>query len=77
MKGTVTHNMFRDAEQSRKREELENTYKQIHTTKLQLLDKLLKLDTKIKNMYLVIDQLGFNLSLAFNELRNELYKMLL
>jgi hypothetical protein len=77
MKNTNSHNVFRDAEQSRKREELENNYRQIRTTKLQLLDKLLKLDTKIKNMYLVIDQLGFNLSLAFNELRNELYKMLL
>jgi hypothetical protein len=77
MRNTNSHNVFRDAEQSRKREELENNYRQIRTTKLQLLDKLLKLDTKIKNMYLVIDQLGFNLSLAFNELRNELYKMLL
>lgn len=77
IQGLTTHNIFRDAEQARKREELENNYKQIHSTKLQLLDKLLKLDTKIKNMYLVIDQLGFNLSLAFNELRNELYKMLL
>ena len=76
-RNTTTHNILRDAEQSRKKEELENNYKQIHSTKLQLLDKLLKLDTKIKNMYLVIDQLGFNLSLAFNELRNELYKMLL
>jgi len=76
-RNTTTHNILRDAEQSRKREEMENNYRQIHSTKLQLLDKLLKLDTKIKNMYLVIDQLGFNLSLAFNELRNELYKMLL
>lgn len=76
-KNITSHNILRDAEQARKREELENNYRQIHSTKLQLLDKLLKLDTKIKNMYLVIDQLGFNLSLAFNELRNELYKMLL
>lgn len=76
-RNTTTHNILRDAEQSRKKEELENNYRQIHSTKLQLLDKLLKLDTKIKNMYLVIDQLGFNLSLAFNELRNELYKMLI
>jgi hypothetical protein len=76
-RNTTTHNILRDAEQSRKREEMENNYRQIHSTKRQLLDKLLKLDTKIKNMYLVIDQLGFNLSLAFNELRNELYKMLL
>jgi hypothetical protein len=73
----VGHNMFREADQVRKREELEANYKRIHNTKLQLLDKLLKLDTKIKNIYLVIDQLGFNLSLAFNELRSELYKMLL
>lgn len=77
LKQTTSHNVFRDAEQSRKREEIENNYRQIHTTKMQLLDKLLKLDSKIKNMYLVIDQLGFNLSLAFNELRSELYKMLL
>lgn len=76
-KEAVGHNMYREADQVRKREELENNYKRIHSTKLQLLDKLLKLDTKIKNMYLVIDQLGFNLSLAFNELRTELYKMLL
>lgn len=74
---TTSSNTFRDADLSRRREELEKTYDKIHTTKVQVMDKLLKLNTKIKNMYLILDQLGFNLSLSFNELRNELYKMLL
>lgn len=69
-------NMYREADQSRQRDEIDRTLKTIHSTKLQLMDKLLKLDIKIKNMYLVVDQLGFNLSLAFNELRSELHKML-
>jgi len=69
-------NLYREADQSRQREEAENALRTIHTTKLELMDKLLKLDVKIKNMYLVIDQLGFNLSLSFNELRSELHKML-
>lgn len=70
-------NVFREAEHAKQREELDTQYKQVHSTKLQVMDKLLKLDLKIKNVYLVLDQLGFNLSLAFNELRSELYKMLL
>jgi hypothetical protein len=70
-------NLHREAEHVRQREELERNYQDIHSTKLQVLDKLLKLDRKMKNMYLVMDDLGFNLSVSFNELRNELYKMLL
>lgn len=73
---TSSHS-FKDAEILRRREELENSYNKIHSTKVQIMDKILKLNTKIKNMYLILDQLGFNLSLSFNELRNELYKMLL
>ena len=48
----------------------------IKHTKLQVLDRVIQLDGKIKNMYLIIDQLGFNLSLSLNELRNELEMML-
>lgn len=72
-----SNNIFNDATNIKEREQAEQEYKTIHTTKLQVLDKLLKLDSKIKNLYLVIDQLGFNLSLSFNELKNELHKMLL
>jgi SMC interacting uncharacterized protein involved in chromosome segregation len=72
-----SNNLYRDAEYAKQRDEWETHLKTIHSTKLQLMDKLLKLDAKIKNMYLVVDQLGFNLSLSFNELRSELYKMLL
>jgi len=72
-----SNNVYRDAEYAKQRGEWETHLKTIHGTKLQLMDKLLKLDAKIKNMYLVVDQLGFNLSLSFNELRSELYKMLL
>jgi hypothetical protein len=76
IQNTTSSNSFRDADLSRRREQLEKTYEKIHATKIQVMDKLLKLNTKIKNMYLILDQLGFNLSLSFNELRNELYKML-
>ena len=77
LRNTTSSNSFRDADLSRRREELEKSYEKIHTAKLQVMEKLLKLSSKIKNMYLNLDQLGFNLSLSFNELRNELYKMLL
>lgn len=73
---TTGGNVFREADFSKKHEELTKAMQAIHTTKLQVMDKLLKLDTKIKNMYLIVDQLGFNLSLSFNELHTELYKML-
>lgn len=74
---STSNNVYRDAEHSKQREEWETKLRQIHSTRLQLMDKLIKLDLKLKNMYLIIDQLGFNLSLSFNELRSELYKMLI
>jgi len=76
IKNKPSHNIFRDAELAKQKEQTEQALKKIHEAKMQLLEKLLKLDIKIKNMYLVLDQLGFNLSLSFNELKNELYKML-
>lgn len=69
-------NVYREADFSKKHSELQSALQNIHSTKLQIMDRLLKLDAKIKNMYLIIDQLGFNLSLSFNELHSELYKML-
>lgn len=71
-----SHNVFQDASLSKQKDEIEIALKKIKTTKLGILDRMIQLDNKIKNMYLVIDQLGFNLSLSLNELRNELYKML-
>jgi hypothetical protein len=78
LKRTQTgHNIFKEGEILRQKNELEANYKRIYETKLEILDKLMKLNDKIKNTYLVMDHLGFNLSLAFNELKSELYKMLL
>lgn len=77
IKNKSSTNIFKDADHARQKDIIETEYKNIHSTKLQVLDKLLKLDSKIKNMYLILDQLGFNLSLSFNELKNELHKMLL
>ena len=71
-----SHNIFQDASNSKQKETLETSLEKIKHTKLQVLDRVIQLDSKIKNMYLVIDQLGFNLSLSLNELRNELHKML-
>jgi len=75
-KSSTGGNVFREADFSKKHEELSKAMQAIHSIKLQVMDKLLKLDAKIKNMYLTVDQLGFNLSLSFNELHTELYKML-
>ena len=72
-----SNNLYREADYTRQRDEWETHLREIHSTKLQLMDRLVKLDCKIKNMYLILDQLGFNLSLSFNELRSELYKMLI
>jgi len=71
-----SHNIFQDASISKQKENLETSLEKIKHTKLQVLDKMIQLDGKIKNMYLIIDQLGFNLSLSLNELRNELEMML-
>ena len=71
-----TGNVYREADMAKHRDEWETHLRTVHGTKLQIMDRLLKLDVKIKNMYMVIDQLGFNLSLSFNELRSELFKML-
>lgn len=76
IKNKSSHNIFKDAERVREREQLENEYNKIHELKLKLMDKILKLDTKIKHTYLVLDQLGFNLSLSFNELKNEVSRIL-
>lgn len=71
-----SHNIFQDASNSKQKETLETSLEKIKHTKLQVLDRVIQLDSKIKNMYLIIDQLGFNLSLSLNELRNELEMML-
>lgn len=72
----TNHNIFNDAENSVQKELIQHKLKRIQTLKLELLDKLIFLNTKIKDIYLIIDQLGFNLSLALNELRNEIGIML-
>lgn len=71
------HNFFREADLVKQKNEIEKNIRKMRETKNQILEKLLGLDSKIKNMYLITDQLGFNLTIAFNELRSELYKMLL
>lgn len=65
-------NIYDEANTSKLKEEIEKKYNKIHSIKLKLIDKNISLDNKIKNIYLVIDQLGFNLSVSLNELRNEL-----
>lgn len=65
-------NIYSDANNSRLKQDLYNSYEKIHHTKLQIIDKMIQLDNRLKHIYLVIDDLGFNLSVALNELRNEL-----
>lgn len=71
-----SYNIYEDANISRHKEELRNSYDKIHDTKIKIIEKIIKLDDKIKNIYLIIDQLGFNLSVSLNELRNELNDIL-
>ena len=72
LSNTKSGNIYDEANLSKRKEEVEKNYNKIHVVKLKLIDKIINLDNKIKNMYLVIDQLGFNLSVSLNELRNEL-----
>lgn len=71
--GTKTsHNVFQDADQAAQKEILNEKLTKVHNLKLNLLDKIITLNSKIKDIYLIVDQLGFNLSLSLNELRSEL-----
>jgi ribosomal protein S25 len=72
----TTSNIYRDTEKVREKDEIE---KKIHSTKQMkdtIFDKIIQLDSRVKSIYLIIDQLGFNLSLAFNELRSEVNHIL-
>jgi hypothetical protein len=52
-----------------KRNHLEKNLTKVHQTKLEVLKNLQTHDTILKNLYLRIDQLGFDLSVALNEMR--------
>lgn len=68
-------NIFREAQNVKIKTEYEKKLNKIILVKDQVFQKIVYLDTKIKDIYLVIDQLGFNLSISLNELRAELQKM--
>lgn len=72
----TSHNVFQDAELSTQKEILQTKLEKVHNLRLNLLDKIILLHSKIKDIYLIVDQLGFNLSLSLNELRSELSSML-
>lgn len=76
LRSQPSNNIFKDAEIAKKRDELERAYRQIHDTKIQLLEKVLRLNSNIKHIYLNIDTLGFNLSIAFSDLKNEFDRLL-
>jgi hypothetical protein len=67
----ITSNIYRDTEKVRDKNEIEKQLLATKQLKDTIFDKIVELDSKVKSIYLIIDQLGFNLSLAFNELRSE------
>jgi len=71
-----SHNVFHDAEISAQKEIIDQKISKLHELKLNLLDKVITINLKIRDIYLIVDQLGFNLSLSLNDLRSELSSML-
>lgn len=69
---TQTPNIHKDAEKVKQRDELERGLQLARQLKDDLFDKLIFFDIRIKSAYLILDQLGFDLTLAFNQVRNEL-----
>ena len=67
-----TTNIHKDAEKVKQREELEHGLQLTRQLKDEVFDKLILFDIRIKSAYLILDQLGFDLTLAFNQIRNEL-----
>lgn len=76
LSGGSTSHPFRDMDRLGKKREVEQELLKLSEIKTTVLEKIVSMDKSVKNIYLQIDNLDYQVSLALMDMRNELEKLM-
>lgn len=71
-----TSHPFRDMDRLGKKREVEQDLRKLSEIKTTVLEKIVSMDRSVKHIYLQIDNLDYQVSLALMDMRNELEKLI-